>query len=158
MEAGGVMTRSVMCVVPSVKAEACYALMIRRRFRHLPVVEDGRLLGIISDRDLLVRAEMAPEGTLRFPSLASWEVMTPHPHTCNLRDTVAHVADLMLGNQVDCVPVLHPDGSLVGIITSTDLVALLRDQLPQPRVSGLPFQFLPLALVTPDDVASALDD
>ena len=48
-----VMTDKMYTVTPSTSLEHCLALMIRYRFRHLPVVEEGALMGIISMRDAL---------------------------------------------------------------------------------------------------------
>ncbi|MBU3758976.1 MAG: CBS domain-containing protein [Candidatus Omnitrophica bacterium] len=49
----GLMTRSVLCVSPRESIEACMALMTQKKIRHLPVVEDGVLSGIISIGDVV---------------------------------------------------------------------------------------------------------
>jgi CBS domain-containing protein len=48
-----VMTPNVICIEPSATANICMALMTEKRIRHLPVVEDGRLLGIVSIGDVV---------------------------------------------------------------------------------------------------------
>ncbi len=53
MNMSTVMTRDVVVVSPTVTAGVAARMMQRLRIRHLPVVEDGRLVGILSDRDLL---------------------------------------------------------------------------------------------------------
>jgi acetoin utilization protein AcuB len=53
MNTSTVMTRDVVFVSPTVTAGSAARLMARLRIRHLPVVEGNRLVGIISDRDLL---------------------------------------------------------------------------------------------------------
>lgn len=50
---GAVMSREVLTVSPERTAEECIALMSDKRVRHLPVIEDGRLAGIISIGDLM---------------------------------------------------------------------------------------------------------
>ena len=52
MKTSTVMTRDVVVVSPTVTAGIAARMMERRRIRHLPVVEGGRLVGILSDRDL----------------------------------------------------------------------------------------------------------
>ena len=52
-----IMTSDVICIDPSWTAEQCMALMTEKRIRHLPVVEDGRLIGVVSIGDV-VRAVM----------------------------------------------------------------------------------------------------
>ena len=48
-----IMTTQVVCVEPGWSAEQCMALMTERRVRHLPVVEEGRLIGVISIGDVV---------------------------------------------------------------------------------------------------------
>jgi CBS domain-containing protein len=48
-----IMTQEVICVAPEQTVETCMALMTRKRFRHLPVVVDGRLAGLISIGDVV---------------------------------------------------------------------------------------------------------
>ncbi len=48
-----IMTPNVICVEPSATADMCMALMTEKRIRHLPVVEDGRLLGVVSIGDIV---------------------------------------------------------------------------------------------------------
>jgi CBS domain-containing protein len=48
-----IMTTRVVCVAPDRTIEECMALMTQKHIRHLPVVEDGRLVGIVSERDLV---------------------------------------------------------------------------------------------------------
>jgi CBS domain-containing protein len=48
-----IMTREVLAVPPNTRTKTCMALMSQRKIRHLPVVEQGRVLGMISIRDIL---------------------------------------------------------------------------------------------------------
>ena len=48
-----VMTRPVLCVGPQQSTEECMALMTEKRLRHLPVLDDGKLIGLISIGDLV---------------------------------------------------------------------------------------------------------
>lgn len=48
-----IMTQEVICVAPEQTVETCMALMTRKRFRHLPVVVDGRLAGLVSIGDVV---------------------------------------------------------------------------------------------------------
>ena len=50
---GEVMTTNVICVDPDWTADRCMALMTDKRIRHLPVIEDGRLIGIVSIGDIV---------------------------------------------------------------------------------------------------------
>ena len=61
MQATRVMTRHVTTITPDVNLERAWSLMQRLTVRHLPVVFSGKVVGILSDRDLLLRA-IAVEG------------------------------------------------------------------------------------------------
>jgi CBS domain-containing protein len=65
--AGEVMTRSVMCVAPDVSLATAAAILDARRIRRLPVVADGRLVGIVSRGDLVraLASERSAEGASR---------------------------------------------------------------------------------------------
>ena len=124
MKTAAVMTRDIVVVSPNVTAPAAQSTMGRLCVRHLPVVESGRLVGIISDRDLLRRP------LLTSPPLTCGQVMTPAPVTCQASTSVGQVARSMLEHKIDCVPVVDDGGRLVGLVTSSDLLELLveRDQ------------------------------
>jgi acetoin utilization protein AcuB len=128
MNTSTVMTRDVVVVSPTVTAGVAARMMQRLRIRHLPVVEDGRLVGILSDRDL----------SKRTPETRCGEAMTRAPVTCLSNASVSHVAQLMLEHKIDSIPVVSYSGALTGLVTSTDLLALLVDQ---DEAHLLPFDF-----------------
>jgi acetoin utilization protein AcuB len=98
-------------------------------FRHLPVVEGGRLLGVVSDRDVLRAAgpslglnEFEPDtGTDVDRPLR--EIMTCDVVTADPLMSVEEAADTMLRHDVSALPVLD-EGRLVGILTTADLLRL----------------------------------
>jgi acetoin utilization protein AcuB len=118
MKTAAVMTRDIVVVSPNVNAQAAQLTLRRLRVRHLPVVEGGRLMGIISDRDLL-RLPISD------PPLTCGEVMTPAPVTCRSGTAISQVASAMLEHKIDCVPVVDHADRMVGLITSSDLLELL---------------------------------
>jgi CBS domain-containing protein len=67
MDASVPMTRDVIVVPPTLSLLAAFAVMERERIRHLPVVQGGALLGILSDRDVLARATLRDNGSLEVP-------------------------------------------------------------------------------------------
>ena len=120
------MTRDVVTVESEESAARAWGLCRERSIRHLPVVEGGRLVGIVSDRDLRdlspPRATADEENTLgwvRIRDTMSARVVTAHP-----LDTIEHAAKVIYENKFNCLPVVADD-ELVGIITSSDLVRTL---------------------------------
>jgi acetoin utilization protein AcuB len=139
MKASRVMTRQVVCVPPTLTLARAYALLAEHRIRHLPVVEGNLLQGILSDRDLLTYAQRAPDGQLSFPELPVSQVMSRRPITCKPNSKVTDIAALMLENKIDSVPVTDPAGHLRGLVTSTDLLEMLRT--PDETYERIPFTY-----------------
>lgn len=127
MKVSRTMTRDVICVSPSHSLTNAYELMTEWSIRHLPVVEGRRLVGILSDRDLLLSGIRTARGVGFPPDIVS-SIMTPRPLTCRRGASIGEAVGLMLDHKIDCLPVVDMDGDLVGLITSTDLLALLRDR------------------------------
>ena len=120
------MTRDVVTVGSEESAARAWGLCRERNIRHLPVVEGGRLVGIVSDRDLRdlspPRETADQENTLgwvQIRDMMSTGVVTAHP-----LDTIEHAAKVIYENRFNCLPVVADD-EIVGIITSSDLVRTL---------------------------------
>lgn len=131
MQSQGVLRKTVVCVRPGTDIEAAHSIMVRRGIRHLPVVKERKLLGVLSDRDLLMRVGIEPDGTLRYPDQTAGDAMTVDLVTASLTDSIQHVASLMVRNRIDCVPVVDDAKDLLGIVTSMDLLEML-SHLPSP--------------------------
>ncbi len=133
------MRRPVITVHPEVPITEALGLMRRGRFRHLPVVDGrGRLVGIVSDRDL-----GRPASSVR-------EVMTPDVVTVKPSTDIRHAARLMRERKIGSLPVIE-DGRPVGILTETDVLRaleeLLRSHVTRPTPArpgdavGRPYEF-----------------
>ena len=113
------MSKEVRTVAPSDPAELVWNQMRLARIRHVVVVDNGALVGIVSDADL-----GGPHGeSVRRGTLVS-ELMNPHVITARTDTTVREAANLMRGHSTDCVVVLK-NVRVTGIITATDLLELL---------------------------------
>jgi acetoin utilization protein AcuB len=130
MKTSSAMTRDIVVVPPSARLSEARRVMDRMHIRHLPVVAGGALVGILSDRDLLRQ-----QGDDR--ARLCGDVMTPSPLICSPDTSVSQVAALMIDHKVDCVPVVS-GGTLVGLVTSTDLLELL---IQREEAQALPFDF-----------------
>lgn len=93
--------------------------MLAEGFKHLPVVDDGKLVGIITDRDIKAHSH-----GLRATKVAN--VMRTQLATLGPDATIEEAARLMLAKKIGCLPVVQ-DGRLVGILTRTDLLKALLD-------------------------------
>ena len=131
------MTREVIVVPPGLSLSAAFAVMERKRIRHLPVVHGGVLLGILSDRDVLARGMLHENGAFEVSNDPVALTMTPAPITCEPTTSVAELARIMTERKIDAVPVLR-GSRLVGLVTSTDLLLLL---VKADEARPIPFEF-----------------
>ncbi len=124
-----VMTRELLTLADDDTLADARRLMVRGRLRHLPVLRDGRLVGILTHRDLLsasfsVFADVSAREERRvFATIPVRELMhdaVTAPPSLPVRDA----AKIMLDNKFGCLPVVAPDGTLVGMVTDSDFVAL----------------------------------
>jgi CBS domain-containing protein len=92
--------------------------------RHLPVVRDRKLVGLLTHRDLLRSAATRPAKT----TLAR-DVMTREPVTVRSTTSLVQAARVMLANKFGCLPVCEEDGTLIGIITEADFVRFAADMV-----------------------------
>ncbi|RDI95998.1 CBS domain-containing protein [Meiothermus sp. QL-1] len=121
-----VMNSPVLTVEGQVSLEAAYHQMLRHNIRHIPVVEAGRLVGMITDRDIrLATSPFAPEGA-RPVQTPVREVMSRPVLTADPLDPVEEAARIMRERKIGALPVVE-EGRVVGIVTGIDLLdALLR--------------------------------
>jgi acetoin utilization protein AcuB len=104
---------------------AAYALMRERGIRHLPVTRQGKLVGIVTDRDLRLATSALSDKP--FPAGARLaEVMSAPVQTADPMDPVEDAARTMRQLKIGCLPVIAGE-DLAGIVTGIDLLdALLR--------------------------------
>jgi len=123
------MHRDVVSVSPKTTLPEALGLMQQRGIRHLPVVEGGELVGIVSDRDLK-RVMASPATTLErhelaylLSKLALADFMTRSVTTVGPRHPVEEAARIMMKERISALPVIE-EGRLVGIVTETDVLGL----------------------------------
>lgn len=140
MRVRAMMQRHVVCLGPDDSLHEAYELMQEGGFRHIPITEDGVLIGIVSDRDVLLQATQQDRVVL-VPDMPLGDVMTKGVITCATSARLADVADTMVENKIDALPVTDGDGRLVGIVTSTDLLMLMGIRDHDLGQRPLPFTF-----------------
>ncbi len=124
------MTKDPITAEGTMSIKAAWRLLQERRIRHLPVVEAGRLVGIVTDRDLR-RVLPSPATSLEIHELnylldkmTLGEVMTKDVITTTPFTQISDAARTMLRNRIGALPVLE-GGRLVGILSQTDVLEAL---------------------------------
>lgn len=103
----------------------------KHKFHHLLIVDDGELIGIISDRDVL--KEISPHvNTISEDSRArqtlkkkAHQIMSRKPITVEPDTLVDDAASIMLKKNISCLPVVSPSGNIDGILSWKDILKCL---------------------------------
>jgi len=133
MQVRDVMTREVRLVRPSNTIEQAAAAMAELDIGLLPVTDDQRLVGMISDRDIAVRAVAAGLG----PDTSVAKVMTADVKYCFDDEDAEEVAENMGDIQVRRLPVVDREKRLVGIISLGDIACTHESPAVGHALSGI---------------------
>jgi CBS domain-containing protein len=126
-----IMSSPAITVSPDTTLPAANALMKEKEIRHLPVLEKGRLVGIVSRGDLreasISASINADQYELHFllNKLTVGKLMTRKVRTVAPDALVVDAADLMTEHKIAGLPVVGADGAVVGIVTESDLLKML---------------------------------
>jgi CBS domain-containing protein len=124
MQVSEVMTREVECIRPEATVQEAAAKMKDLDVGVLPVCENDQILGMITDRDIVLRSTADGSSPL-MSSVQS--VMTPGVVICHEDDSVEEAARLMSDRQIRRLVVLGADGHLAGILSLGDLAVRTED-------------------------------
>ena len=136
MEVRDLMTTDVVTLTEDETLAHAQRCMARGRIRHLPVVRDACLVGLITHRDLLaasfsIFAEVdASEQRRVFTTVRVVEAMHRDVVTVSPGLAVAKAARILLENKYGCLPVVGEESELLGIVTEADFLRLTVSLLP----------------------------
>jgi acetoin utilization protein AcuB len=138
MKAHDVMTPNPVTVAPQATLAEVWDLMRDANIRHVPVVEDGALVGILSDRDLgsldvarLLTTEGA-DALKRELSTPVVDIMSADVIFVQAETDLGEVIDLMLESKVGAIPVVRPETrEVAGIVSYIDVLRAVRDLITE---------------------------
>jgi len=137
-----VMTRTPVAVSPSASIIEAHQLMRRLGCHHLPVVEDGALIGMLSSHDLLKALVPDPDSQPATHSAALLHerpvstIMSRRVTSLPEDGTLAEAARVFADGEFHALPVLGPARRVIGIVTTTDLLELLVAELATAPRAG----------------------
>jgi CBS domain-containing protein len=128
----GVTVRDLMAQDPATLGrnetlDLAESIMNLGRIRHMPVLDDGKIVGILSQRDLFRSALITALGFGRkttsalIKTITIKEIMTEHVITISPEATIKDAARLMIDKKIGCLPVVE-DQKLIGLLTETDIL------------------------------------
>lgn len=130
MKVADLMSTDLVTLIEDETLAHAQRCMARGRIRHLPVVRDGRLTGLVTHRDLLaasfsIFAEVERKEQRRiFDTVRVVEAMHRDVVTVSPDLGVAQAASILLENKYGCLPVVDDEGILLGIVTEADFLRL----------------------------------
>jgi acetoin utilization protein AcuB len=142
------MKTEVITTSPNTTARDAWRIMEKNRIRHLPVVIDDRLVGMLSERELYLylttfaiygsgKAAPAPATPAAPEDLVNIRIetiMARDPYSVGPAHTLEEAARLMAFHRLSAVPVVEDDRRLVGILTTQDILTHLSEAFhPEPR-------------------------
>lgn len=128
------MSTDLMTVSPLETVADARRLLETQGIRHLPVVNHGRLIGMVSDRDVGISDTSLRTAVQRREVLALLDdqrtvdaVMSAAPRVISPAEGVSDAARMMVSRRINALPVVDADGTLQGLVTSTDCLLAALD-------------------------------
>jgi len=128
MKAQDIMVSNVICVDMDERVPEVKNLLQQHGFHHLPVTEHGRLVGIISDRDILrlvspfIDSVSEQARALDTLNRAAHQIMTRQPIRVKADTPITEILAWLKKVDISCFPVVDEEDHVIGIITWRDLV------------------------------------
>ena len=141
------MNKALVIIKPNTSVIKAQILLQEKHISHLPVMEKEKLLGIITERD--IKRLLVPSETLLVKN-----IMTHDPVTVPWDYTIGEAAEILLEHDISAIPVIDPNGRVVGIITKGDLFRVL---VPLTGVGKKGFQFALLLADRPGAIKEITD-
>lgn len=119
------MTDRPRCVTPETPVVEAAQLMAAEDVGSLPILEDDTLIGVVTDRDIVVRAVAQQKNPQGMPvrEVASRELVTVRPD-----EDLSEALKLMAFNQVRRLPVVDEDNNLVGVLAQADVASAAKEK------------------------------
>ena len=142
MKVADIMSRHLVTVGLDDTLRTIRRLFQTRRFHHLMVVEDGRLRGVISDRDYLrlitpgVEQDLGSAAEMAVLNRRAHQIMSRKPITIEPGASLELAISRFLDDKVSCLPVVNAAGTLEGVLSWKDVLRLVRVQLGQQDSPG----------------------
>ncbi|MEO5590649.1 MAG: CBS domain-containing protein [Gemmatimonadaceae bacterium] len=117
MKASELMTAQPCCCSPDDSMQTVAQMMLDNDCGCVPVVQDMKVIGVVTDRDIAVRGVAGAMGA----DTGVRQIMSDSPHCCGEDDDIEDVERTMSEHQVRRVPIVNSEGMCVGIVAQADL-------------------------------------
>ncbi len=125
------MTKSLHTIGEDIPLSKAIEMMREHRIRHLPVQYAGKIVGLLSDRDIQLALTVRPSAK----DLEVGDVMTEHPYSVSAECPLEQVAQEMSKNKFGCAIIENEQGRAIGIFTAVDGMGLLGEWLRKKNLN-----------------------
>lgn len=131
MKVENIMNRDVVTLSLDERLKTIQELFNEQKFHHVLVVEDNKLVGVVSDRDILKQLSpflsTAAERTQDRSTLDKkiHQIMTRKPITVDKETLIEEAAEMFVKKNISCLPILTEEKEIIGIITLKDILKSL---------------------------------
>ncbi len=128
MKISSIMTRRVVTVEMDDSLQIISEIFENVKFHHILVVENQKLVGVISDRDFIralspfLDTPTEEERDITTLNKKAHQIMNRTPITVDAETSIDEASNLLLENNISCLPVISPQGSVEGIVTWKDIL------------------------------------
>lgn len=119
-----IMSSPVKLIDKKTLASEAYKMMDKYQYRHFPVVEENKIIGIISDRDLVGRKTERDFNSLKISSFVTDEVIV-----AKLETELKMIARIMVYEEIGALPIINDEYEVVGIVTKTDILKCVMNNM-----------------------------
>ncbi len=130
MKISSIMTRRVVTVEMDDSLQIISEIFENVKFHHILVVENQKLVGVISDRDFIkalspfLDTPAEEERDTTTLNKKAHQIMNRTPITVDAETSIEEASNLLLEKNISCLPVISPQGSVDGIVTWKDILKL----------------------------------
>ena len=130
-----IMTEEIEVVEQDQNIKDVLNLLAEYSVQHIPVIGDGELVGLVSSSDIMDHSIALLNGSRQQTDVESVEhtcieqIMSTELIILSIDSTVLDAAEILSGGNIHSIPIVDNSNSLVGIVTSTDLIKFLMNQL-----------------------------
>jgi acetoin utilization protein AcuB len=124
-----IMTKGVIAANPNNKFSQVFQFFCERNVNHMPVCEDGVVVGIISNKDMMrqlykhVVMDKKTDLAALDEELKLADVMTKNPQTADVETSVFQIKEIFAKSPFNCLPITH-EGKMVGIVSPKDIMQM----------------------------------
>ena len=130
-----IMTSPVVTLAPTADLSEAWAMVKHKRFRHIPIISmKGKLVGLLSDRDLLRKTidfmNSSETSLSQTPHIPIQEIMVTNVLSASPETEIRAIARILFEERIGSMPIVDENETLVGVLTRSDILRTVVNEAP----------------------------